>query len=167
MNGKSKCKILKEIRNKIARENDIPYITGECKFQGNCSGTCPKCEAEVRYLEQELLKRRSAGKAVAVAGIAAAMLVTATGCDLFRQETKTPDEAAPTTEPATEHLFIEGSIAYAPETEEVLDGDVPYPETEELLDGDVPYSETLMGEPVYTEPTEELLLTGDVAWPIP
>ena len=71
MNGKNKCKLLKEIRQRIADENEIPYVTTECKFRGNCTGTCPKCEAEVRYLEQELEKRRSAGKKIAVAGIAA------------------------------------------------------------------------------------------------
>lgn len=32
----------------------------------------PYCEAEVRYLERELSKRKSLGKAVAVAGIAMA-----------------------------------------------------------------------------------------------
>ena len=80
MSGKSKCKILKQIRQQIAAENDIEFITSECKFQGDCSGTCPKCEAEVRYLEQQLLKRRQAGKAVAVAGIAAALIVSASGC---------------------------------------------------------------------------------------
>lgn len=82
MTGKSKCKILKDIRRQIAAENDIAYVTSECKYQGECAGTCPKCEAEVRYLEEELRKRRQAGKAVAVAGIAAALVVTASGCDL-------------------------------------------------------------------------------------
>lgn len=84
MSGKSKCKILKQIRQQIATENDIEFITSECKFQGECSGTCPKCEAEVRYLEQELQKRRQAGKAVAVAGIAATLIVSASGCAEFR-----------------------------------------------------------------------------------
>ncbi len=82
MNGKSKCKILKEIRRQIAAENDIAYVTSECKHKGDCTGTCPKCEAEVRYLEDQLRLRRQAGKAVAVAGIAAAIMVTASGCDL-------------------------------------------------------------------------------------
>lgn len=80
MNGKGKCKILKDIRRQIAKENDIEYVTSECKYQGDCSGTCPKCEAEVRYLEEELRKRRSTGKAVAVAGIAAALVVSSAGC---------------------------------------------------------------------------------------
>lgn len=82
MNGKNKCKILKEIRKQIAAENDISYVTSECKHKGDCLGTCPKCEAEVRYLEEELRKRQLAGKKVAVAGIAAAMMITASGCDL-------------------------------------------------------------------------------------
>ena len=82
MNGKNKCKILKEIRKQIAAENDISYVTSECKHKGDCLGTCPKCEAEVRYLEEELRKRQLAGKKVAVAGIAAAMMITAAGCDL-------------------------------------------------------------------------------------
>ena len=80
MNGKSKCKILKDIRRQIAADNDIEFITSECKYQGDCTGTCPKCEAEVRYLEQELAKRQMAGKAVAVAGIAAAIVVSTAGC---------------------------------------------------------------------------------------
>lgn len=82
MNGKSKCKILKDIRRKIAEDNEIAYITSECKYQGDCSGTCPKCEAEVRYLESELEKRQKMGKAVAVAGIAAAVMIGTSGCEL-------------------------------------------------------------------------------------
>lgn len=77
MDGKSKCKILKDIRRQIAVKNDIAYVTEECKFQGDCTGTCPKCEAEVRYLEAELRKRRQAGRAVVLHGIAAAMVITA------------------------------------------------------------------------------------------
>ena len=52
--GKQTCKILKEIRRQIAEANDIEFITSECQYQGDCLGTCPKCEAEVRYLEQQL-----------------------------------------------------------------------------------------------------------------
>lgn len=87
MNGKSKCKILKDIRRQIAQDNDIEFVTSECKYQGDCSGTCPKCEAEVRYLEQELAKRQAAGKAIAVAGIAAALMVGSVGCGMDTQST--------------------------------------------------------------------------------
>ena len=49
--GKQTCKILKDIRRQIAEANDIEYITSECQYKGDCTGTCPKCESEVRYLE--------------------------------------------------------------------------------------------------------------------
>ena len=52
--GKQTCRILKDIRRQIAEANDIEFITSECQYQGDCLGTCPKCEAEVRYLEQQL-----------------------------------------------------------------------------------------------------------------
>ena len=72
--GKQTCKILKEIRRQIAEANDIEFVTSECRYKGECLGTCPKCEAEVRYLEQQLRARSLAGKAVALAGISAASL---------------------------------------------------------------------------------------------
>ena len=31
MNVKSKCKILKDIRRQIAQDNDIEFVTSECK----------------------------------------------------------------------------------------------------------------------------------------
>lgn len=77
--GKQTCRILKEIRRQIAAANDIEYVTSECRYKGDCPGTCPKCEAEVRYLEQQLLVRTLAGKAVTLAGISAGMMLMA-GC---------------------------------------------------------------------------------------
>ena len=55
--GKSTCKVLKDIRQKIANENGISYAPKECHYKGECKGTCPACEAEVRYLEEELNER--------------------------------------------------------------------------------------------------------------
>ena len=72
--GKQTCKILKDIRRQIAEANDIEFITSECQYQGDCLGTCPKCEAEVRYLEQHLERKRIAGKAVTVLGISAGLV---------------------------------------------------------------------------------------------
>lgn len=72
--GKQTCKILKEIRRQIAEANGIEFVTSECRYKGNCLGTCPRCEAEVRYLEQQLRARSLAGKAIALAGISAASL---------------------------------------------------------------------------------------------
>ena len=72
--GKQTCKILKEIRKQIAEENDIELVISECTYQGDCLGTCPKCEAEVRYLERELEKRQRLGKAAVVAGLSVGLL---------------------------------------------------------------------------------------------
>ena len=73
MLGKQKCRILKEIRQKIADENDIPYVTRECSFQGECRGTCPRCESELQYLERQLALRASLKKSVTVAALCAGM----------------------------------------------------------------------------------------------
>lgn len=77
--GKRTCEILKEVRRTVARENSIPLTEHECTFEGECRGTCPYCEAEVRHLERELQRRMSLGKAVTVAGIAVSSFVMS-GC---------------------------------------------------------------------------------------
>lgn len=130
MNGKSKCKILKEIRKRIAEENDIAYVTSECQYQGECSGTCPKCEAEVRYLEAELNKRMNLGKAIAIAGIAAALVVGSAGC------ANTKSSEVSTTLPVSGDESTDGTtVPYEDELDgepvsltEVLMGDMPLPE---------------------------------------
>jgi len=78
--GKRTCKILKEIRRQIAEANDIEYVVEECQYKGDCLGTCPKCEAEVRYLEEQLHQRQLLGKAAMVAGISVGMF-TLSSCD--------------------------------------------------------------------------------------
>lgn len=80
MKGKEKCKALKEIRRQIAEKNDIEFIVSECTHKGDCKGTCPKCEAELRYLEKQLNLRKSLGKAVAVAGISVGACTMMTAC---------------------------------------------------------------------------------------
>ena len=79
--GKEKCRILKEIRAEIAKANDIEWVVSECKHQGNCKGTCPKCEQEVRQLEDALARREALGKKVAVVGISATIALSVTGCE--------------------------------------------------------------------------------------
>ena len=90
--GKKVCKILKEIRRQIADKNDIEYITSECHYQGECKGTCPKCEAEVRYLENELLKQKQLGKTACIAGISLGIAGTFSACNVPQQRPDTPSE---------------------------------------------------------------------------
>lgn len=113
--GKRRCKILKEIRQKIAEENDIAFVTSECKHKGDCAGTCPKCEAELRYLEKELEARRKLGKAVTVAGLAVTVAMTAPGCK---------DNFATAGEPMAEYTSI-SSISSGEIIDEPLRGEPP------------------------------------------
>lgn len=111
MSGKNKCKILKDIRKKIADENDIPFVTEECKYKGDCTGTCPKCEAELVYLELELQKRQQVGKRIAVAGIAtAAVLLTAQACSAIGSTDNT--HSAPKSSPGYQ---LQGLVAEMPD----------------------------------------------------
>lgn len=68
--GKQICNELKEIRRSIAQENGIALDIPECHYNGPCDGTCPRCEAELQHLEQELTFRAAMGKAAVVAGLA-------------------------------------------------------------------------------------------------
>jgi hypothetical protein len=112
MTGKNKCKILKEIRRQIAEKNNINLVIEECMHRGECLGTCPRCEAEVRYLERELEKRRALGKKVAVAGLVATLTVSTTSCNIVDKVIDTSTAGIFPTEQSAE-----------------LDGDIALPET--------------------------------------
>ena len=133
MLGKQKCKILKEIRQKIADENDIPYVTKECTHQGDCKGTCPRCESELRYLEQQLAARQALGKRVTVAALCAGMALGAAGCAPFAPK--------PTPEPVDE---LSGAVPY--------DEPVPTPTGESELE----VGEVLPPEELETLPPEDI-----------
>ena len=93
--GKQVCKILKDIRKQIAEENDIEFITSECKHQGDCAGTCPKCEAELKYLESQLARRSASGFPARLAGIAigfAAVAPAFTSCDWMTKGDMVPPQ---------------------------------------------------------------------------
>ena len=91
--GKSTCKLLKDIRQQIADANGISYQPKECHHKGNCAGTCPACEAEIRYLERELKARKGNGFGMKVAGIAAGICATVMPMTAAAQAVK-PDSTA-------------------------------------------------------------------------
>ena len=156
--GKEKCRILKEIRAEIARANDIEWVVSECKHKGNCKGTCPKCEQEVRQLEAALAKREALGKTVAVVGISASIALSVTGCVNPFPSTEAGEPIAgdmpfPDTSVEETYIAIDGEMIPPPETETACDlplAGVPVEETEEPLMGDV----AIEGE-VIEEITEE------------
>ena len=145
MLGKQKCKILKEIRQRIADENDIPWVTRDCSHKGECRGTCPKCESELRELERQLAARQAMGKRVTVAALCAGLAFSSVGCT--REAVRVgggelSGDVAPCETP-------QPSETENPEGWQIM-GDVPYDGGEIELDGDVAYPDfgELEGEPV-------------------
>ena len=76
MKGKQICSYLKSVRREVAAANGIDLEIPECSFEGECPGTCPRCESEVRQLESELSRRKSLSQRVAVIGVAAGLALS-------------------------------------------------------------------------------------------
>ena len=93
--GKSTCKLLKDIRQQIADANGISYQPKECHHKGDCAGTCPACEEEIRYLERELKARKGNGFGMKVAGIAAGICATVIPMTAAAQAVKSDSTATP------------------------------------------------------------------------
>lgn len=89
--GKKICETLKAIRHDIAVANEIDYQPTECKHEGDCAGTCPKCESETRWLEKQLRARQALGKAVTIAGLSVA-LTAMSSCDLISSYKRYKDD---------------------------------------------------------------------------
>lgn len=54
VDGKAICNMLREKRLELARQNNIEFRSDVCPNIEPCAGTCPKCEAEVEYLNAQL-----------------------------------------------------------------------------------------------------------------
>ena len=93
--GRSTCKLLKDIRQQIADANGISYQPKECQHKGDCAGTCPACEEEIRYLERELKARKGNGFGMKVAGIAAGICATVMPMTAAAQGVKSDSTANP------------------------------------------------------------------------
>ena len=143
--GKRTCSVLKDIRQQIADANGIKYAPRECHHEGPCAGTCPACEAEVRYLEEQLAVRRMLGKAVVLTGIAAGMS-SLTAC----AQSKVPNgcENDSTIYELAGDVVAPEPERIEPEEEKILRGKVPAPvdtitpikKDEQVIYGEVPYS---------------------------
>ena len=133
--GHNICDTLKAIRKQIADANGIDYSPEECHFTGECKGTCPKCEQDVRDLEYELHLRQMAGKAIKVAGIAAG-LVAMTACSdgkvqrISSDATKSELNIVKKEEPKPGDRQLEGDISFSNEAK--------YAEEENRKLGEIP-----------------------------
>ncbi len=160
--GKEKCRILKQIRAEIARQNDIAWVVEECAHKGNCRGTCPKCESEVRQLEKALERRAALGKTVAVAGIAAGLSLSVTGClDMFQPTAGVPEPppgGVPAYEETTETTQPASSDTVEETYTEMVEGEmipIPGEEPDTETNTEQETSDWLMGEPVEEAPSED------------
>lgn len=162
-NGKNICKYLKEVRKNIADENNIPLEQEECTFEGECNGTCPHCEAEVKYIEQELSRKGKMnilGKAAAIAGISLSVAACNSGSLQLVGDVPVRGKMV---DPDTTYQTSIDTMPESPEIQEPLMGIVPIevPEIDsaktetdpiiEPIDMDIP----LRGKvPEYDSPTE-------------
>ena len=125
-NGKNICKYLKEVRKNIAEENNIPLEQTECTYKGECLGTCPHCEAEVQYIEQELSKKGKMnilGKAATIAGITLSVAACNSGGHQLMGDV--PAVRGKMTDPDTIHQTSIDTAPQSPEIHEPLMGIVP------------------------------------------
>ena len=111
--GKSTCKLLKSIRQQIANANGISYQPKECHYEGECAGTCPACEAEIRYLETQLRERKRKGWGMKVAGLAAGICVATvplTSCQNSPKACNVESKAQDSTD-----MLVQGETEVMPE----------------------------------------------------
>lgn len=94
MNGKNVCAYLKSVRKKVAEANGIDMEFLPCHYEGDCKGTCPRCEAEVAQLERELSKRQQLSMRVAILGIAAGLTFAALPATAQNDVTTAPPPAS-------------------------------------------------------------------------
>ena len=159
MQGRQKCRILREIRQRIADENDIPFVTEECTHKGSCRGTCPRCESELRYLEKQLERRAAIGKTVTLAALCTGMALVASGCSPVNIVSKiiSPGDdlsgAVPYIEPAdTPEPYIE-----------VETGEIDWPGDEIELTGEIaPYEEPEDAYPFSVE-EDDIFMDNDLS----
>lgn len=52
--GKDICELLKDIRQKVAEKYGLRYEPAECHHTGDCMGSCPRCDEELRDLQRQL-----------------------------------------------------------------------------------------------------------------
>lgn len=89
MTHREKCKELKEMRRQMADKIGVDLHQRECTYEGECSGTCPKCAQEEKTLNKFLLK-----SAVALASVAvSATALTGCGKSSEPEHVKDPDSA--------------------------------------------------------------------------
>ena len=55
--GKQICNYLRQIRQELAKANNIPFTCQECTASEPCAGTCAQCDAEAAYLNEKMQQK--------------------------------------------------------------------------------------------------------------
>ncbi len=94
-NGRIICDELKRVRMELAKANGINYQPTVCNHQGECTGTCPKCEAELAELTRQIKAKKDA-KVVGMAPLKiVAMAATAVALSLASCQSEDGDVGEP------------------------------------------------------------------------
>ena len=103
----------------MADANGIVYTPAKCDFEGVCAGTCPACEKEREYIEDQLSLKRKAGNIVKIAGLVTS-LTTLAPLATVAQEMNAPE---PTEQISLldEEYFFDFGCSIRPEYEERYD----------------------------------------------
>ena len=116
--SKITCETLKAIRKQVADANGIVYTPAKCDFEGVCAGTCPACESEREYIENQLSLKRKAGEIVKIAGLVAGLTALAP-LTTVAQEMNAPEPTETISLLSEEYFFEFGGIK--PEYEDRID----------------------------------------------
>ena len=115
MTGKETCARLREIRNDIAVRNGLTPVPDTCTHSGDCPGTCPKCEAELKTLSEALEARARRKRRVALAGVSVGLCAALAGCSVETPVTEwlerlvQPGEAQQASDPG-EAVILMGEV---------------------------------------------------------
>ena len=97
MTNQEKREMLRSLRRNLAQLNHILWLSSAESCEADCDGSCPVCEAELRWLEGELNRRAADGHTIRLCSSAAPIPVA---------EVVTPDEPAPRGDMSLEDLGL-------------------------------------------------------------
>ena len=161
VHGKNICNQLKEVRKRIAEENDIPLEIAACTYKGECRGTCPRCEAEVRYLENALADRLRLGKVATVAGLALGLAATTA-------QAQAPVSTVPTTPQDTDttHKVIANGVLKGIVVEAKTNEPIPFCNVVVKQDGKQVHGRSTDFDGIYTiKPLPMGVYTVEIVFP--
>lgn len=55
--GKDKCRYLKQLRKELCQTHQLEAEIIDCTFEGECIGTCPRCEYELQQIARQLAQK--------------------------------------------------------------------------------------------------------------